>query len=163
LLRVGRNLKLRGRRGFSFGKGVSIGDACWIEAILIYKGTAYSPKLTIGNHVSISDWTHISCAKSVSIGDGCLIGSKVYIGDHSHGTTHDARADRKRFPANKPLSDLGEIVIGEGTWICDGAVILAGARIAPYSVVGANSVVKLREDRTAIIGGIPARVLRYLQ
>jgi acetyltransferase-like isoleucine patch superfamily enzyme len=160
--RVGRHLKLRGARALSIGKSVSVGDACWIEAIFNYKGFAYSPQLTIGDHVSISDWTHISCAKEITIGTGCLIGSKVYIGDNSHGSMNSSVAEKMLFPADRPLGNLDAIRIGTGSWICDGVVVLAGTHIAPGSIVGANSVVRLQEQRPAVIVGTPAKVLRYL-
>jgi acetyltransferase-like isoleucine patch superfamily enzyme len=160
--RIGRHLKLHGGRAISVGKFVSVGDGCWIEAVLGYAGCAHSPRLIIGDHVSISNWTHISCAKEIKLGEGCLIGSKVYIGDHNHGSLRAGSVKGVRFPADMPLADLERIEIGAGSWICDGAVILPGTQIAAGSVIGANSVVNLREERPALIGGIPARVLRYL-
>ena len=65
-------------------------------------------------------------------------------------------------PAKRPLGDIAEIDIGKNSWICDGAVILAGTRLASHSIVGANSVVRLQTDRAALIGGIPAKVIKYL-
>jgi acetyltransferase-like isoleucine patch superfamily enzyme len=61
-----------------------------------------------------------------------------------------------------PLENFDSIDIGAGTWICDGAVILAGTSVGAGSIIGANSVVKLRETRPALIAGAPAKVLRYL-
>jgi lipopolysaccharide O-acetyltransferase len=46
----------------------------------------FDPKLVVGNHVRISHWTHVVCTNSVTIGDHVLIGSKVIITDHNHGT-----------------------------------------------------------------------------
>jgi lipopolysaccharide O-acetyltransferase len=118
--------------------------------------------LVLGSRVAISDFTHISCVERIEIGDDCLLGSKVYIGDHSHGSVADLEQIRDVAPAQRPLSDIAEIIIGEKTWIGDGAVILAGTRIARSSIVGANSVVRLKEERPALIAGVPARVIRYL-
>lgn len=160
--RIGRQFRLHGGRAISVGKYVSVGDGCWIEAVLSYRGYSYSPRLKIGDHVAISNWTHISCAHEISLGDGCLLGSKIYIGDHNHGSVWSAKGRKIGFPAEMPLEDLERIEIGAGSWICDGAVILPGTILAPGSVVGANSVVKLREERPALIAGAPARVLRYL-
>lgn len=160
--RVGRNLKIRGGRNISLGQSVAVGNDCWIEAVTSYKGHRYEPSLSIGSQVAISDWTHISAACAIAIGDGCLIGSKVYIGDHSHGSLRSEGLDLGVFPAERPLGDLEAVSIGAASWIGDGAVILAGTHIAPGSVVGANSVVRLKESRPALIAGVPARVVRYL-
>jgi acetyltransferase-like isoleucine patch superfamily enzyme len=132
-----------------------------------YQGLKYQPRLIIGSSVSISNWTHLSCASRMMIGDGCLIGSKVYIGDHNHGMPGPGPADgppgKTRFPGDMPLVDLDEVEIGRGTWVGDGAVILGGCSIAPCSIIGANSVVmKVREQRAALIAGVPARVVKYL-
>jgi acetyltransferase-like isoleucine patch superfamily enzyme len=162
--RVGRQLTVHGGRAIEVGSFVSVGDGCWIEAVVQYRGQKYSPRLVIGDHVSMSNWTHISCAKEIVLGEGCLIGSKVFIGDHSHGSfrADDGGGIGIGFPGDMPLSDFDSIEIGAGTWICDGAAILAGTRVAAGSVIGANSVVKLREERAALIAGAPAKVLRYL-
>lgn len=160
--RVGRHFKLRGLEAIHVEGSLAIGDACWIEAVTHYKGRNFSPALSFGQGVSISDWTHISCADSVEIGAGCLLGSKIYIGDHSHGAVPDYAVAPGVNPADRPLGDLSPITIGARCWICDGAVILGGTRIAAGSIVGANSVVKLVETRPAVIAGVPARVVRYL-
>jgi acetyltransferase-like isoleucine patch superfamily enzyme len=160
--RVGRNLKIRGGRKMSLGPSVAIGNYCWIEAISSYNGHHYEPCLRIGSQVAISDWSHISAVCSIEIGDGCLIGSKVYIGDHSHGSLRPENLDLRVFPAKRPLGDIAPVSIGAASWIGDGVVILAGTHIAPGSVVGANSVVRLKEGRPALIAGVPARVVRYL-
>lgn len=160
--RFGRHSKLFGVRAISVGRDVCAGDFCWIEAVTKYAGTEYSPKLIIGSGVAISDLTHISCANHISIGADCLLGSKIYIGDHSHGEIGNLNEILHVPPARRPLGDIGEVIIGEKTWICDGAVILAGSNIASSSIIAANSVVRIKETRPALIGGTPARVIRYL-
>lgn len=160
--KVGRCSKIFGSAWITAGTGCTIGDFCWIEAVSRYAGVAYRPNLRLGNRVAISDLTHISCVSTITIEDDCLIGSKIYIGDHSHGSVEGAPGLLEIPPALRQLSDIEEIVIGPMTWICDGAVILAGSRIARSSIIAANSVVRLKECRPALIGGVPARVIRYL-
>lgn len=141
-----------------------VGDGCWIEAVSSYMNVKYNPKLTIGNNVSLSDYVHISCVNHIEIGSGVLIGSKVYIGDHSHGgykRTVSVNLDIP--PAFRCLGDHGSVIIGNNCWIGDNAVILANVNVAAGSVIGANSVVKnISTDRSAIIAGIPAKIIRYL-
>lgn len=167
--RAGKHLRISGMDAIRIGAGFSAGDGCWIEAIQSYRGQRYRPQLIIGAGVSLSHWTHISCAARIVLGDGCLVGSKVYIGDHRHGLYAKDRArglpsaDRgEAYPGELPLADLADIEIGSGTWVGDGAVILGGSRIAAGSIVGANAVVRLSEPRPALIAGVPARVRGYL-
>lgn len=140
-----------------------MGDFCWIQAIMRYGGVRNNPTLSIGDDVSISDLTHISCVQSISIGAGSLLGSKIYIGDHSHGSMENWAQMHTIAPGDRPLGDIDDVVIGERVWIGDGAVILAGSRIAAGSIIGANSVVNLQVDRPAMIAGVPARVIRFLE
>jgi len=159
---AGVHVKVLGAHRIRFGSGVSLGDFCWIQAVVSYGGVKYDPVLSIGDDVAISDLTHISCVKQISIGSGSLLGSKIYIGDHGHGSMREYHRLKDIPPAKRPLGDAAEVIIGKNVWIGDGAVILAGAHIADGSVIGANSVVLLSEDRPALIAGVPARVIRYL-
>lgn len=159
--KLGRCVKVRGVRHILVGRGICIGDFCWIEAVTHFSGVELAPKLEFDDGVSLSDSTHISCAHSIKIGKSCLIGSKVYIGDHSHGTLLNTLEMFSIPPAKRPLGDIAAIDIGSNSWICDGAVILAGTRLAPHTIVGANSVVRMQTDRPALIAGAPAKVIRY--
>lgn len=143
-------------------KKLRVGDNCWVEAVYHYGGDDFQPLLTIGENVALSDAVHISCAYKISIGKGVLIGSKVYIGDHSHGEYQGNRY-QNIAPANKPLSDFGEVIIGDNCWIGDNAVILGGSEIGEGCVIAANSVVRnLKVTQPSLIGGIPAKVIKTL-
>ncbi|WP_417447437.1 transferase [Kangiella sp.] len=157
---VGTKLKIRGVKYFSVESNVSIGDFCWVECISSYLNFSYNPVLRISDNVAMSDFVHISCSKSIVIEKNVLIGSKVYIGDHSHGYGPNQEG---KGPANLPLINLDDVYIGESTWIGDGVVILAGTHLNAHSVIVANSVVKnLRTNKPAIIGGSPAKIIKYL-
>ncbi len=161
-IKLGQGVKIRGAQYFQIGRNVSVGDFCWIEAVYKYKSFHYSPALIIGNGVALSDLCHISCAYRITIGNDCLLGSKIYIGDHNHGSLKVDRLDLETPPAKRPLDDIEPIIIGDNCFICDGAVILAGTTLARGSMVGANSVVKLKVDRPALIAGAPAKIIKYL-
>jgi len=159
--RCGRGSKIFGWKNISVGKKVVIGDFCWIEAVMTYGVQIFNPKIIIGDNVAISDFTHISSAQKICIDSGCLLGSKIYIGDHSHGSVKSS-LQLSLEPGGRPLENIEEIYIGKNTWIGDGVVILAGTKLADSCVVAANSVVKLKVDRPAIIAGNPAIIVRYL-
>ena len=143
---------------------ITIGDyfhsniGLWLEAIDDYRGNKYNPKLVIGNHVSMARNNHIGCMNKITIGNNVLIGSNVLIEDHSHGNTFDYSKPRNELP----LVTNGEIVIGDNVWLCDNAVILAGAHIGNNCVVAANSVVNKEFPDNCLIGGIPARIIKKL-
>lgn len=161
--KVGVHVKFRGLSHCRFEGNLRVGDFCWLEAVTRYAGHSYEPVLTIGRDVAISDLTHISCVRQVTIGEGCLLGSKVYIGDHSHGHTNSLHPDElAQPPALRALEDAKPIHIGAACWLGDGVIILAGTRLAAGSIVAANSVVRLVCDRPAMVAGVPAKIIRFL-
>lgn len=160
--KVGCNFKFFNSNYFKICKNVSVGDNCWFEAVTTYKGFNYCPEIKIEASCSFSDFVHLSAVRKIFIGEGSLIGSKVYIGDHSHGHTTSEDIERESIPANRPLSCVDDVIIGSKVWLCDGVVVLAGTHIADGSIVGANSVVNGQFDRPAVLAGAPAKVIRYL-
>jgi acetyltransferase-like isoleucine patch superfamily enzyme len=54
-------------------------------------------------------------------------------------------------------------VIGAGTWIGHGVVILPGTRIGRNVVVAAGAVVRGEIEDHAVVAGSPARVVRRLE
>ena len=146
------------------GKNVSIGERCWIECVKKYNGFKYNPRLIIEDNVSLSCFVHISAVGQIVIESGCLLGSSIYIGDHTHGATSPSilKCNEKIPPAMRTLQNIDEIIIGRNTWICDGVVLLPGTRLFADSIVAANSVVKIKTDRPALIAGAPAKIIKYL-
>ena len=115
--------------------------------------------------MALSDFVHISAIKYISIGSGTLIGSKVYIGDHSHGHYQDSqkwKLEKELIPLLRPLADEEDIIIGNKCWIGDGVVILAGTDIGNNCVIGANSVVKGSFPPKSLIAGVPAILKKTL-
>lgn len=158
--RVGVQNKLFGLERNVFSAGVSIGDFCWIERVRSYSGECYSPFLYIGEDVSFSDMVHISCVSNVQIMDGVLIGSKVYIGDHSHGY---GSSFSYSSPCFTPLFNIGSVYVGKNNWIGDGVVILANTYLCDNCVVSANSVLKnITVTSPSLIAGNPAKIIRAL-
>ncbi|MCM7588845.1 acyltransferase [Enterobacter chuandaensis] len=163
---VGKNFKLKIHpfdakdKKCSKWSGIRIGDNCWIEAVYNYGNQKFQPHLHIGERLYLSDNVHISCVSSLILGNDILIGSKVYIGDHSHGS-YKLGKYKIEPPAKKALDDIAPVKIGDCCWIGDNAIILAGTEICDGCVIAANAVVKgLKVEQPCLIGGIPAKVLK---
>jgi acetyltransferase-like isoleucine patch superfamily enzyme len=52
------------------------------------------------------------------------------------------------------------VEVGSNVWIGYGACILRGVRVGDNSVVGTNAVVPKDVPANAVVGGVPAKVLR---
>ncbi len=109
-------------------------------------------------------------SKEVTIGSFCSIAGNVHIltgGNHRADwvTTfpfgilntdvfpHD---DKRQQPLSK-----GDVVIQDDVWIGQGAVIMSGVTIGYGAVIAAAAVVVKDVPPYAIVGGNPAKVLKY--
>lgn len=161
---IGVHCKIRGLQRDLIGRRLVLGDFCWIESVGKHGKYTYTPKLFIGDNVSMSDFVHISCVQSISIGQGTLLGSHIYIGDHSHGS-YQSDLNKSLLdipPALRPLGDMRPVSIGANCWIGDNVVVLAGATIGKGCIVGASSVVKGSFPDYCVIAGTPARIVKEL-
>ncbi len=160
--KVGRNFKFYGGHYIQVGKDCCMGDNCWVQAVYKYKTKAFLPEIKLGDRLMCSDSVHISSVSKIIIGSDTLIGSNVYIGDHSHGSTRVGEINIDIAPSERDLADVGDIYIGNKVWLCDGVVVLAGTYLASGSIVGANAVVKGQYREPSILAGVPAKIVRKL-
>ena len=108
---------------------------------------------SIGDGVYISARTHINAFKDVVIEDNVLIGEDVYIGDTDHN-----------YSENRPIKEQGwnfkgSVLIGNGSFISKGAVVLPGIEVGQNSVVGPYAVVTRNVPEHTLAMGNPARCL----
>lgn len=133
----------------------------------------------VGNGVSIGRCSYLSAdctvESNVRIGRYCSIAPQVYIapGEHSvkDATTHPLMYDpfwrRQLGIEEKPEyrthmeSDDRVTVVGSDVWIGYRAIVLRGVTIGDGAVVAAGAVVTKDVPPYAIVGGVPARVIRY--
>lgn len=159
-INVGPRAFLRGLSHIVMGEDFSAGDGLWLEAITHYQSQVFSPRITFGNHVRVSHWSHIACTNSVTIGDHVLIGSKVVITDHNHGRYGISATVPTIPPAERPLDNDGFVKIGANVWLGDGVVVCPGVSMGEGSVAGANAVVTTDVPPFTLVAGVPARPIR---
>lgn len=130
-----------------------IGDGCHL-----YQGavldTGRDGSIRLGRSNSVNPYT-------VLYGHGGLTtGSFVRIAAHTViiPANHIFEATDKPI-AKQGLTKLG-IVIEDDVWIGSGVRVLDGVRIGTGAVVAAGSVVNRSVPSMAVVGGVPARVLK---
>ena len=118
-------------------------------------------KYTYGdlNILNFSDEVH------VKIGHYCSIASNVYFlacADHNINTisTFPYKVKCLYCAENEAISK-GDIIVGDDVWIGQGAIILSGITIGQGAVVAAGAVVTKDVPPYAIVGGNPAKVIKY--
>lgn len=139
-----------------------VDNYCVLECWDKYKGQTFSPRLDIGESVSIGEYTHITCISRISIGNGVLTGRYVLISDNNHGTPGLAE-ELATPPAKRELSSKGPITIEDNVWIGDRAIILGGVTIGKGAIIAANTVVTKDVPAGAIVVGNPARVIKIVE
>lgn len=109
--------------------------------------------IVLGENVRLNQGTVVVAYDRVEIGAGTLVGEYVTFRDANHGIQPDR-------PIRLQAHDVRPIHIGENVWIGRGACILSGVTVGCGAVIGANSVVTRDVPENAIVGGVPARLLR---
>lgn len=91
----------------------------------------------------------------IIIGDDCMISYEV----HMRTDTHIFR--RVDIPMNQQGMEEEDIIIGNDVWIGYGAQIMKGVTVSDHAIIGAGAVVTKDVPENAIVGGVPARIIRY--
>jgi acetyltransferase-like isoleucine patch superfamily enzyme len=55
-----------------------------------------------------------------------------------------------------------KIIVGNNVWIGAKSVILPGVSIGDNAVVAAGSIVNRNVEANALVGGVPARFIKYI-
>ena len=102
----------------------------------------------IGEHAEL--YGDINIGKDVMMGTNCII----YTVNHKFDDTDIPMRQQGNQP-KKP------VVIGDDVWIGGRVTILPGVHIGKGAVIGAGSVVTKDVPEFAVVGGNPARIIKY--
>jgi len=159
-LRLGRRLRLDGLAfigpGCSLevrpGARIELGRWSWIGhgcKIRCHEGAvSIGAKSVLGQECTISAYQH------VSIGRECVIADRVMLIDFDHGMVEVERPIRLQGIYKR------DVRVGNNVWIGYGACILRGVSVGDNAVVGTNAVVTKPIPENAVVGGVPARLIR---
>jgi acetyltransferase-like isoleucine patch superfamily enzyme len=159
-VRLGRRLKLDGLAFIGPGCQLEVGKNAVLELgrwswighgckIRCHEGTvSLGAKSVMGQECTISAFQH------VSIGRECVIADRAMLIDFDHGVVD----------VEKPIRLQGiykrDVRVGHNVWIGYGACVLRGTTIGDNAIIGSNSVVTHDVPANAVVGGVPARLIR---
>ena len=135
--------------------GARIGARAAIYGVIEMEGQGRIAKnLSVGVNCMFTTPLYLNLNAPITIGSDVVIGHHVIIitDDHEIGPPWHRCGDRKARP----------VVIEDGVWIGARVTLLPGVTIGRGSVVAAGAVVNRDVPPNALVGGVPARILRTL-
>jgi acetyltransferase-like isoleucine patch superfamily enzyme len=139
---------------FEIGRSATlrIGRWSWVghgSKIRVHEGEVrIGAKTVMGQECTISAYQH------VEIGEQCIVADRVMLIDFDHGVVEVERPIRLQGIYKR------DVRVGSNVWIGYGACILRGVSVGHNSIVGTNAVVTKDVPENAVVGGVPAKVLR---
>ena len=128
----------------------------------------YGEESTISDHVKLIAPGNIHVGRYVGVANkvlldgrgGIEVGDYTMIGVESIVLTATHRHDRLDIPMCEQGMVHASVMIGQDVWIGMRALILPGVTIEDQAIVAAGAVVTKDVPCRAIVGGVPARIIR---
>ena len=131
--------------------------------------------LRIGNRVRF--WSTITTTQllvgqkgTLEIGDDCFINgallaaySSIRIGSGVYLAPSAFVTDSYAFGSSEADRQTAPIWIKDNAWIATKAILLPGVTIGEGAVIGVGALVTTDVPDRAVVAGVPARIIRYLE
>lgn len=142
---IGKNVRFLGFPQMRFGDRVVIRDNVIIGG---------NGNLRIGSRTTINEGVILTSYQSIKIGSDCMIAPRVYILDVDH------KYETRDYPVSEQGYNASPVNIEDDVWIGAYSVILRGVRIGRGAIVSAHSVCTRDVPDFAVVGGVPARLIK---
>ena len=142
----GLELQIAKRGTIRFGRFVWVGDRTKIRC--------HEGEVIVGRKTVLGQECTISAYRRVRIGEQCVIADRAMFIDFDHGVVEVER------PIRVQGIYMRDVDVGSNVWVGYGACILRGVRVGDNSVIGSNTVITKDIPANAVVGGVPARLLR---
>lgn len=123
------------------------------QKVNIEKGALFSAKVSLGDYSGIGINANICGA--------CTIGSHVMMGPNVTVITRNHKHDDLTQPMMfQGFEEEKPVVIGDDVWIGERVMIMPGVHIGNGSIIAAGAVVTHDVPAYAVVGGVPAKVIK---
>ncbi len=107
---------------------------------------------------------NLQIGRNTAIGRRCVLDARggIAIGKDVNISSY-ARLQTAKHIVDDPdfKHQYSPIVVGDRAWIAEGAVVLGGVTVGEGAVVAANAVVTKDVEPFAVVGGVPAQLIRH--
>lgn len=110
----------------------------------------FGNRVKFGKNVFINHSAILSASGGIEFGDGVMIAPGVRIATINHDMNE-----------RHSIYTYGKVKIKKNAWIGMNVTICPGVTIGEYAVIGAGAVVTRDVPDYAVVGGVPAKVIRY--
>lgn len=155
-------------------KRATIDNGCGIDTKTTIDSHVHILGNSIINNSKIGSYSYVgrnSLVQNTTIGKFCSIANDVFIGLGTHPISRFSTSPLfyNRYNTFKielietdlQVVEYKPIIIGNDVWIGARAILLDGVTVGHGAIIAANSVVTRDVPPYAIVGGVPARVLKY--
>jgi acetyltransferase-like isoleucine patch superfamily enzyme len=139
---------------FEIGRHASVSLGRWSWVGHGCKLRVHEGELRVGAKSVLGQECTVSCYQHISIGRECIIADRAMMIDFDHGMVEVERPIREQGIYKR------DVRIGHNVWIGYGACILRGVSVGNNAVIGTNSVVTRDVPDDAVVGGVPAKLIR---
>ena len=98
----------------------------------------------------------------ITLDDSVWIGASVTLATPMHPFLAEERIFQKYPDGVHDLEYSKPITLKKNVWVCSGATICGGVTVGENSIIAAGAVVTKDIPANCIAGGVPAKVIRYL-
>ena len=154
------------------GKNLSVGYMSQLSEVSLGRYVTIYDRVSVassslGNYVYVSSGSRLY---NTYVGNFCSIGPNVQVGLGRHPTsrlsTHPAfysvkKQCQKTFVSKTTFEESAKVFIGSDVWIGANVIIRDGVKIGDGAVIGAGAVVTSDIEPYSIVGGIPAKFIKY--
>lgn len=123
------------------------------KSIRVKSNADISPNIEVGDYSEIG--TRAMIQGNVTIGNNVIMGPDIKIYARNH------KFDRLDIPIQYQGKNYYKTSIGNDVWIGANAIITAGCKIGDHVIIGAGAVVTSDIPDYAIVGGVPAKIIKY--
>lgn len=110
--------------------------------------------ISIGDNSGIGEKSFLQDVGKITIGNNVLMGPEVNIFTSNHGTKKDSLIIEQEL-------NLKDVIIEDDVWIGARAIILPGVKISKGTVIAAGAIVTKDTKEYSIVGGNPAKFIKY--